>query len=292
MDKHAYLIMAHNNLYVLEKLLLLLDDYRNDIYIHIDAKLKNVNLAYFKNIINKSNLIYTKKRNKVYWGTQSQVKTELLLFKTAYNKDKYTYYHLISGTDLPIKSQDYIHNYLSNSNKEYIFYHEEPSIYDINRISKYHLNLNKKNIIYTIIQNKFNIVQSKLNINRLKDSDLIIKRDYNWSTLTSKGVELILNNEKKIKQLTFMSICADEIYKQIILINSELKNNIYIDENGNRNDLRLVDWSRKVNDSPYIWRNMDFEILKSSDKLFARKFDQEIDKEIIDKIYEYVREKK
>ena len=37
---------------------------------------------------------------------------------------------------------------------------------------------------------------------------------------------------------------------------------------------------------------MDFEILKSSDKLFARKFDQEIDKEIIDKIYEYVRENK
>ena len=62
MDKHAYLIMAHNNLYVLEKLLLLLDDYRNDIYIHIDAKLKNVNLTYFKNIINKSNLIYTKKK--------------------------------------------------------------------------------------------------------------------------------------------------------------------------------------------------------------------------------------
>lgn len=38
MDKHAYLIMAHNEFDILEKQLILLDDYRNDIYIHIDKK--------------------------------------------------------------------------------------------------------------------------------------------------------------------------------------------------------------------------------------------------------------
>ena len=36
MKKHAYLIMAHNNWKILEKLLNLLDDKRNDIYFHID----------------------------------------------------------------------------------------------------------------------------------------------------------------------------------------------------------------------------------------------------------------
>ena len=36
--KHAYLIIAHSNLKQLQQLLLLLDDPRNDIYIHIDAK--------------------------------------------------------------------------------------------------------------------------------------------------------------------------------------------------------------------------------------------------------------
>lgn len=291
MKKHAYLIMAHNNFYVLEKLLLLLDDERNDIYIHIDAKSKDFDFKYYKNIINKSNLIYTKKRNKVYWGTQSQVKTEMLLFKTAQKTNEYAYYHLISGTDLPIKTQDYIHKYLDNSDKEYIFYHLEPSIYDINRISKYHLNPNINNIMYNKLKYIFNIVQVKLNINRLKDNKLIIKRGYNWATLTCKAVKLILENEKRINKLTFMSLCADEIYKQIILINSNLKNNIYIDENNNRNDLRLVDWSRKVKDSPHIWRSDDFEVLKKSNRLFARKFDQEIDKEIVDKVFEYVKQK-
>lgn len=43
--KHAYLIMAHSNLKQLQKLLFLLDDPDNDIYIHLDSKSElNINL--------------------------------------------------------------------------------------------------------------------------------------------------------------------------------------------------------------------------------------------------------
>ena len=35
-NKHAYLIIAHQNFHILERLLLLLDDSRNDIYLYID----------------------------------------------------------------------------------------------------------------------------------------------------------------------------------------------------------------------------------------------------------------
>ena len=46
MEKHAYLIMAHNNFDLLQKELYLLDDERNDIFIHIDKNAKNVDQAY------------------------------------------------------------------------------------------------------------------------------------------------------------------------------------------------------------------------------------------------------
>ena len=36
--KHAYLIIAHNEPDVLKTLLLMLDDERNDIYLHVDAR--------------------------------------------------------------------------------------------------------------------------------------------------------------------------------------------------------------------------------------------------------------
>lgn len=40
--KHAYLIIAHKESVVLEKLLELLDKKDNDIYIHVDARRKNL----------------------------------------------------------------------------------------------------------------------------------------------------------------------------------------------------------------------------------------------------------
>ena len=45
--KHAYLIIAHNNFYILEKLIKLIDDKRNDIYIHIDKKIRNFDFDYY-----------------------------------------------------------------------------------------------------------------------------------------------------------------------------------------------------------------------------------------------------
>lgn len=47
--KHAYLIIAHNDFDILEKLLVLLDDDRNDIFIHIDKKVKSFDFEYFRN---------------------------------------------------------------------------------------------------------------------------------------------------------------------------------------------------------------------------------------------------
>ena len=50
-ERHAYLIMAHNNFYILEKLLILLDDPRNDIYIHIDKKVSKFDIFLFSYVI-------------------------------------------------------------------------------------------------------------------------------------------------------------------------------------------------------------------------------------------------
>ena len=38
--KHAYLILAHNEFELLQILVSRLDDFRNDIYVHIDCKVK------------------------------------------------------------------------------------------------------------------------------------------------------------------------------------------------------------------------------------------------------------
>lgn len=107
--KHAFLIIAHNEYPILEVLLSMLDDERNDIYLHIDKRA----VALYQKIkgfkTRKAGFYLIEKSIKVYWGDISLVKAEYLLFETALKNGTYVYYHLLSGTDLPIKSQDYIH---------------------------------------------------------------------------------------------------------------------------------------------------------------------------------------
>lgn len=54
-------------------------------------------------------------------GGISQVVAEMTLFRTAFDNGPYSFYHLLSGTDLPIKSQDYIHKFMDKyPNTEFV----------------------------------------------------------------------------------------------------------------------------------------------------------------------------
>ena len=102
---HAYLILAHNDPSLLKTLVSCLDDSRNDIYVHWDAKSGEAPELQ----TNNAHLYVLENRVKVNWAGFSMVEAEYRLFKAAYDNGPYVYYHLLSGADLPIKSQDYIH---------------------------------------------------------------------------------------------------------------------------------------------------------------------------------------
>ena len=61
MLKHAYLIMAHNQWAILAKLIRLLDDENNDIYLHIDKKVKSFPKDSIIASVSKSRLFFTKR---------------------------------------------------------------------------------------------------------------------------------------------------------------------------------------------------------------------------------------
>lgn len=53
---HAFLIIAHNEFDILEKVIKLLDDNENHLYIHIDKKVKDFNFDKFSSITKKSKI--------------------------------------------------------------------------------------------------------------------------------------------------------------------------------------------------------------------------------------------
>lgn len=276
--KHAYLIMAHNNFYCLEKLLLLLDDSRNDIYLHIDKKVKDFDFVYFQRLCVNANVIYPKRRINVTWGTQSQVKTEMLLFETASKNGPYHYYHLLSGSDLPLKSQNYIHSFLHHDNTCYIYCKETPSLLDYQRVSRYHLFICPKNTFLIRISHYLNILQDMFSVDRFAKYRMELKKGGNWCSLPHTAILYLLSKKKTVMRLTLWSICADEVYKQTLLYASENK---VIPQ-----DLREI--RRLGKPHPYTYTTQDYEYLSCSNALFARKFDDTHDRNIIDLLYNHI----
>ena len=135
--KHAYLILAHNEFVILERLIQSIDDERNDIYIHFDGKLENYPV--FQPL--HAGLFILTERIDVRWGDISVVDAEFALFDEAYRRGEYSYYHLLSGVDMPLKSQDYIHRFfVENKGKEFIGYYQGDMTTEIDRkVRRWHL---------------------------------------------------------------------------------------------------------------------------------------------------------
>lgn len=289
MKKHAYLIMAHKQPELLKKLIKLLDNEKHDFFVHIDKK-SNINIEDLKKCVSKSNIQFIN-RISVNWGGYSQIQCEINLLKNALN-DKYSYYHLLSGFDLPLKSSDFIYDFFENSgNKEFLsFESNHISKEIIQRISLYHFfqeKINRNNYLFFGLEKLSVGIQKFLKINRIKDLNLKIQKGANWFDITHEFAEYILSKEEEIKLTYKYSFCADEIFLQTLLVNSNFKNNLYHKEFDDdlHSIMRYIDWQRG---NPYIFKDKDFKELIQSDYLFARKFDESVDKVIIDKIYYFL----
>jgi hypothetical protein len=283
------MIIAHNQFELLEKLILALDDERNDIFIHIDAKVKGFDFEYFKSLPRFSRIVFTDNRVNITWGDYSQVKTEIELLKTAVNNENadkpYEYYHLISGVDLPIKSNDYIHTFFNdNKGKEFIhFTNNSVSDFDISRLKYYHLFRRRRNTFNKILAQIVLRAQILFRVDRLKGKDINVQKGCNWFSITGEFAHYIVENLNNYKDVFTYSYCGDETFVQTMLVNSPYKDNLYMPQCNNNHVacMRLIDWERG---NPYIWRSEDFEIIRDSECIFARKFDINIDSDIIDRI--------
>lgn len=277
--KHAYLILAHNNFYTLKVLLKLLDNENNDIYIHIDKKTRNVPKEEILSVVQKSNLHWVTPI-KTYWGHSSLVNAELKLIKTAILNGEYEYLHLISGVDLPLKKQSEIHKFFEdNKGKEFVGFSNLKNNYE-DRVKYYYWlqKYEKNSKIIAKLQEILTKFQKILKVNRLKNSNINIQKGCQWVSITGDFAKYIIKQEKWIQKFFANTNCADELLMQTILINSPFAKNIYNKNDEYKSCLREIDWKRG---SPYVWKKEDKDILLTSNNIFARKFDENVDKEIM-----------
>lgn len=287
MHRHAFLIMAHNNWYTLEKLIQIIDAPWNDIYLHIDSKSKDFNKNYFLSLP-KNAAIHLTKRHNVTWGNESQIKAEMELFKTAFRNGPYSYYHFLSGSDLPLINAKAIRDFFEDKKCNYLFIEGDVSPY-LWRLKNY-INVFRAKWLSKEAKKRLNILseiyQYKMKINRLiwlQTKYPILGKGHNWCDLTQAAVAKLIAAKNDIRRFTRFTHCSDEMYKQIVLLNQPEKQIGAISTLG----IRYIVWDESKN-HPRILTMKDYDSMMAATSrgcVFARKFDADIDRSVIDRIF-------
>lgn len=290
--KHAYLIMAHTDKYLLQVLVRMLDDERNDIYLHVDKKWKEFSPSFLSVV--HANLYILDKRIDARWGHANLIEVEYNLFEEAYRRGGYLYYHLLSGADLPIKPQDYIHRFFyEHQGTEFVSYWgtEDNNADAYYKVSRYHFFMEYEKIpsrLLSILIAKARRIISDVLYLLLGARSYpwrLYKKGANWVSITDGAIGTLLQEKSKVLRRFRWTRNGEEIFLQTILLESPFREKINVSSPDDHAAMREIRWSTgAVSPDTYTMKDKDF--LLASDMLFARKFSSQVDREIIDFIQE------
>lgn len=269
--KHAIIILLHQDLNVLKDLFEFFDeDFKFFIHIdkHLKCNLESIRIAYPN--------VYIFSKYYVNWGGRNILLAELFLIQQALKSDSFDYIHLMSGTDMPIRSLSEFKAFFKRyEGLSFMEYHRYPipkwENGSMRRIEFYWINdyinfRNPKN--HNIFETIFNF-QVKHNIRRrLPKHYEILYGGSNWMSLYKDCAhELIPDSSSKLgflKRLRF-TFASDEVYIHTVLLNSKAQKNIVNDNK------RYIDWNG-IGGSPSILKEEKFREVVFSQCLLGRKF--------------------
>lgn len=279
--KQAILITAYKDLDFLKEVISFFDD-DFAFFIHIDKKCKEdiAGLSQIKKV-------YLFNNYHIEWGGSNHLMAILMLIREAYKRNEYAYFHLITGSDFPVKPLAEFKDFFEkHKNENFMEYFSLPRASwgedgGLKRIRYYWFGLNRVDVrgrFRELIRLSLRI-QKKLKINRkfrYFDGKLWAGGTY-WS-LSHNALETFIRfideNPGYIRRFRCTSI-GEEIFLQTVLLNLEVP--------VTNNYLRYIDWG-KDGANPVTLTENDYEHIVASDCFFARKFDKIKSATLINKI--------
>ena len=283
----AILILAHKNVQQVVELSRKLNSNFN-VYIHFDKKMTLDDNCL--KILENENIRYISQED-VKWGSWSIVRATIALMNLALSDKDNRYFHLISGQDWPIINSQEIYDFFEDKNSIYM------ERYSVDRVKKSHeeiINWQKYYYYYDVINRRklygkiFHRLTMKLQgllkINKFKKLkiNLDIYAGSQWGSLPRDAVEFALDyldSHENVYKMFETGFCSDEFWLPTILANSSKFRNRY--ENYN---YHFIKWTEQHGSYPAILDENNFIELRQSKAFFARKFDADISRKLIEKL--------
>lgn len=273
--KQAILITAYKNYSHLCDLVNFFDsDFL--IYIHIDKK-SLISHEEIKELRSNENVACVSQEYKINWGDINHLKSIIYLAKRAITDENNTFFHLITGHDYPIKDLNCFKSFGQNLNQNFMEFHSLP--YDswpeggMDRLSRFNLYdwVDGKSGLGERFVKGISKIQNKIGFKRkfTKDFPQLFGGSTYWS-INREAMLYVFNYMSTypnyLKRFRF-SFCSEEIFFQTILLNSPLKES-FINDN-----LRFIIWEERNGNFPANLDEADYNSIKESNALFARKFE-------------------
>ncbi|MDD5570119.1 MAG: beta-1,6-N-acetylglucosaminyltransferase [Bacteroidales bacterium] len=320
----VYLILAHKEPEQLFRLISRLSSEGTVFVIHFCKNSSDIVFNEIKSKYFGCKNIYFCKRENGAWGEFGIVKAVFDSIKLLKEKKiNYDYLNVISAQDYPLKSNEYIKKYFKeNYGKQFVRfwrmlpdenceYSEEQTWkgFGVRRIEKRRMKIsgeyyyipdnhymphdffkNLKIFIFEIPQKIKEKTLKTDSMNFILSTVFPKHRKFpggiepyggsQWWSITKDCAEYILgfyNKNKRLVEFYKQTLLSDEMFAATCLMNSDYKNNVIND------NLRHIIF-KESSSHPKTYTTKDFDELKNSGKLFARKFENTIDENIFDLI--------
>ncbi len=275
----AYLLLVHRFPNQFKRLFKAIYHLDNHYVIHIDKRSGIGLQEEIKDFLSHfPNTTLLKSENAI-WGGYSLVDAELRgINKLLKMSNKWKFFINLSGQDFPLKSQEYIREYLSaHQGKEFLKVLDQKKTRPdtLHRIYNYVYENADEVVSHPIIERKFipNITPYIGN---------------QWMILSREFCEFVTHSPevKKFKDFYRNTLIADEGFFQTVMMNTSFKPQLVND------DMRAIDWvpMGTVKLRPRDFTANDADFLLASPDLFARKFDSEVDGKILDILEDSLRD--
>ena len=297
----AYLIFAHKNPDQLGRLLGKLYYPGCMFYIHVDAKSTVKPFVLAATQVPSASITWLTKRTPVSWGDFSLSAAYLNGFQTILQKrPEPDFIITLSGQDYPIVTNQALHNWLANHIDQTILDYDvvtEDSPHLIERVDRYYLSIKPHRTIVYPYPNPQDFKKRLFNAT-LRLSDLFnLPRQFpmghqlyfgtNWfqvkPTTARYLVEFARSNPAYVKfaRTTFV---PDEFFFQTILLNApdRIRNTIY------NHRMTFMQWDRPEGSYTKPISVRELPNMLNSGKFFARKFDETVDNEVLDRLDQYL----
>lgn len=292
---HAYLIIAHEHFKLLEYLISCIDDRRNDIYIHFNQLDGVIPFDQIEKQA-KYSKVYFAPRVKIYRGSFSIMEATFSLLTSATSTKEYEYYHLLSGQDLPIKTQSFIHDFFKIEGKNtYNFvdirpaglmgreWQERTSLHWF--LMKYYLEKGFSGVVSRLLNDILHRFERLIKVDRTrKYKTYSFSFGSSWFSITNSFANFLISKHDEIKAVFGQGYIPEESVLQTLLISTEFKDTVYYSKtiDGVPGNFRKIEWDKGV--SPRVLTSKDYDNLINSPCLFARKFDENVDLSVIELI--------